>query len=163
MGYILRQQTEIMNDLENIKKNCLKVCAFGCGTIGKGIGYDILKFLGLNLGCYCDNDTDKWGKIKDGIKCISPNTLSQMDNIACIVMVSLSSQKKIMEQLKRYHIPIIITYHELVVLDIVINRFLEICFQEGCRLDDRAYNKKQEHQILPISNKKINYMQFIPV
>ncbi len=155
MDYIVRQQSDINMDLENIKRGCLKICIFGCGAMGKGIGYDILKFLEFDVICYCDNDMDKWGKeIKDGIKCISPNTLSHMDHIACIIMVSLSKQKTIREQLEKYHISIILTYHELVALDIVINRFLEVCAEERSIFGNNAYDKKLNFYITPLPNNK---------
>lgn len=35
----------------------------------------------------CDNNPEKWGKTFDGVKCISPKTLSAMSDIAVIIMV----------------------------------------------------------------------------
>lgn len=152
MTYHTCQQQQIISKLNYIESAHLRICIFGCGTIGKGIGYDILKFLGLNLFCYCDNNNDNWGKeVKDGIKCISPKELSQMNRIACIVMTSVNYQKKIIEQLKEYGIPIIITYHELVTLDIIINRFLEQCSKTG-HMKDNACDNNHEFHILPVSN-----------
>lgn len=154
MEGIVRQQSEVMIDVESIKSSCLKVCIFGCGAMGKGIGYDILKFLELEVVCYCDNDITKWGKeIKDGIKCCSPDTLSKMEHIACVIMASLYNQEKIREQLEKYHISVILTYHELVALDIVINRFLEVCAEKRCILDD-AYDEKHKLYIPPFKNEQ---------
>ena len=78
----MRQQIEILNDLNYIKNHQVEVCIFGCGNIGKGAGYDILNFLGIRVANYSDNDTSKWGKlIRNGIQCISPELISHNNNI----------------------------------------------------------------------------------
>lgn len=144
-----RKQYEIMKDIENIKKNHLKVCIFGCGHHGKGAGYEILKFLGIDIWIYCDNDTSKWGKvIKDGIPCASPDALLHEDKIACFVMVGVHIQNEIIKQLERYHVSTIITYYELVSLDIVIESFIDKCIEEN-HVIGRKSNRKA--QVLPLS------------
>ena len=149
----MRQQNEIMKDLNYIKANHLEVCAFGCGEVGVGLGYEILRFLDLNLTVYCDNDTSKWGKdIRGGIKCISPEMLAHKKNIACVVMVSFVNREAVIDQLKQYHIPVIITHYELIGLDIIVNRFLAKCSEENYGSDNEVCKKKQSYKIKPVSN-----------
>ena len=40
-----------------------------------------------DLKYVCDKDTDKWGKIFEGVKCISPKTLTEMTDAAVVIMI----------------------------------------------------------------------------
>lgn len=139
----MRVQSEIVKDIEYIKSNDFKVCIFGCGNIGTKAGYNILKFLGLRIDYYCDNDKNKWGKpIQERIECISPNQLQKKTNIACFVMVGCVFCDKIVNQLRKYKIQIIITYQEIVLLDSVIDRFIVKTLEQQMINIDNLYNKK---------------------
>lgn len=146
---MMRKQSEIVEDIETIKKHHLEVCIFGCGHYGRGAGYEILKFLGIDASFYCDNNTSKWGKIiKDGIQCVSPEVLSHNSNIACFAMVGSRSQDEIVNQLKGYHVSTIITYCELESLETVIKTFIERCSEEKNIMERKVYSREQ---MLPLS------------
>ena len=51
-------------------KNFEYICVFGVGNIGRPT-VKILKEHHLYVDFYCDNDSKKWGKKYDGIKCLS--------------------------------------------------------------------------------------------
>lgn len=150
----MRQQSDVLRDLNYIKENHLKAYIFGCGMIGKDAGYDILNFLGVQAANYCDNDNAKWGQvIKEGISCVSPEILSCKDKVACFVMVSCKYEDEVVEQLKNYPNVMIITYQELLTLDAVIDRFIESCVQEDCKSENKIEHKKHSNSINPIHNK----------
>lgn len=83
----MREQIEILRELDRIRDNGFAVCIFGCGNLGKGVGYDILKYLNINIDYYTDNDPQTWGEIRDGIRCIEPSELLCEKDIAYFVMV----------------------------------------------------------------------------
>lgn len=120
--------------LYRIKRENLDVCIFGCGLVGSGSGYDILKFLGVRVSFYCDNNQTLWGKkIRDGVNCFSPDKLFETTNVACFVMVGYRYMQEILEQLKEYGIDIVIRYNELISLDVVVNRFIDECVQKNAQ------------------------------
>lgn len=87
--------------IEKAKRSDTKVCAFGAGKIGIGIGLDLAEFLGINIDFYCDNDEAKWNKIViDGKKCVSPSELFQIsDDLVCMILVSEEKIPEIYNQL----------------------------------------------------------------
>lgn len=58
----MQKQSDILNALSHIKRDHLKVCVFGCGNLGTGPGYEILKFLEIEINYFSDNDSELWGK-----------------------------------------------------------------------------------------------------
>lgn len=126
----MRQQAMILQELNRIKDKHLEVCMFGCGNIGIGGGYDILKFLGIDVQYYSDNDAKFWGEIiKDNIRCIPPEDLYKKD-VVCFVMTGFRFQNEIVNQLKENCIKIVITFFELCSLDTVVDQFIKKCSEK---------------------------------
>lgn len=124
----MREQNLIRHDLKEIINHNLNICIFGCGYIGQEIGYDILNLLEIKVQCYCDNDSNFWGKkIKENLECISPKELFQRQNMACLVMVGERFQEEIVKQLKDGGIDYVITFDEISLLNEVIDYFLQKC------------------------------------
>jgi hypothetical protein len=87
------------------------ICVFGLGKLfwDNFFNHKWNKVLGQT--CFCDNSEDLWGKTIDGIKCISPEELSRLDNV--LVITHVSADKEIREQLKNYGIKKIVNIREL--------------------------------------------------
>lgn len=150
----MRKQIEINRDLDYIKSNNLEVYAFGCGSMGKGPGFDIVNFLGMRITNYCDNDSGLWGKeIRSGVTCISPEIFRHKKNVACFALVGCTLEEEILNQLKEYGIKIIITYQEICILDAVIERFIEYCSRENV-WSGEPEKEELMYRITPVSNPK---------
>lgn len=76
-------------------------------------------------------------KIKNDIRCISPEKLSQSKNIACFAMVGVRFQGEVIKQLRQYNIEIIITASELYSLDIIVDRFIKKCAEESRKIIEK--------------------------
>lgn len=61
--------------------------------------YSNLKIAGISVSCFCDNDSNKWGQCIDGIKIISPSELKQLDNNKNLVIIVVTDNPTIMEQI----------------------------------------------------------------
>lgn len=122
----MRTKKEIQADIDYIKDSAVNTYIFGTGKIGTGIGYEIVRLLDIRVKSYCDNDSNKWGKmIKDGIFCISPNEMQEEEDCACIILTGTESTKEILAQVKEMGIVTIIQYRELWLLDSYIDKFYE--------------------------------------
>ena len=148
----MRQQSEINKDIDFIKENFLDACIFGCGNIGIGIGYDLIKILGIHITSYYDNDSSLWGKmIKPGIKCATPDEIPY-NNIVCFVMVGRKYQDDIVNQLQKYNISVIITYQELISVDKVV----EMYFVNSVNYKEKLYEKTEARSIKGPINSVVN-------
>lgn len=72
-----------------------KIVLFGASTLGE-IAYETLKD-SYNIICFCDNDSNKVGKIKNGKKIISLKELKKLSDVT--VIISSSFAKEISRQL----------------------------------------------------------------
>lgn len=151
----MRQQSEIIANLNEIRNKHLEVCIFGCGNLGKGVGYDILKFFGININYYSDNDSKLWGDvIKDDIKCIPPKDLSYKNNVACFVMVGVRFHKDIIKQLLKYNVRFVITSTELYSLDVILDNFIKVCLEKSqVNIENNNFLMKESMFKTPVNNR----------
>lgn len=153
----MREQREILRDIQKIKFENSKICIFGCGAVGTGVGYDFLKFLDINIDYYCDNNSKLWGlEIRDKIRCISPQDLYKMDNVACFVFIGHIYQEEVISQLEEHIRGIMITHFELASLDIIVNQFLKKCNEQVLSLEssDKFIWKQDSLKLDRIKNTK---------
>lgn len=80
------------------------IVLFGCGYDGKIIK-EQLSGWGYSVNAFCDNDSQKWGRICEGIDVISPEDLIQIYKNCVVVISSSSCGKEIFEQLKQIQFP----------------------------------------------------------
>lgn len=79
------------------------VCVFGLGRyfeeafVSKRIKHT------YNVDLLCDNNPKKWGKVIEGLPCISPDELQRYDNV--IVIIMMGNPLKVQEQLDDMGIP----------------------------------------------------------
>lgn len=59
------------------------IVLFGASNLGKA-AYTLLKN-NYNIVCFCDNDSEKWGKSVEGIEVIPPSRLRGMDNVDIVI------------------------------------------------------------------------------
>lgn len=59
------------------------IVLFGASNLGKA-AYTLLKN-NYNIVCFCDNDSEKWGKSIEGIEVIPPSRLRGMDNVDIVI------------------------------------------------------------------------------
>jgi glycosyltransferase involved in cell wall biosynthesis len=102
----------------------MKSIFWGSGTVGSSM----LKFwreLNIEPDYFCDNDSDKWGKVIDGILVLSPSELKKIENAK--IYITCSQYEDILQQLlqegiQRKNIIIANTVYSLELLkDIEVN------------------------------------------
>ncbi|WP_418301562.1 glycosyltransferase [Lysinibacillus fusiformis] len=76
-----------------------KIVIFGASLGGERL-YKRLQRLNIDIFCFVDNDSSKWGKLFNGKVIISPTELGNMDNLV-ICIGSLTYKLEIIAQLKQ--------------------------------------------------------------
>lgn len=71
------------NDIEKADN----VCVFGLGTYFKEAFVSQKTKEKYKVNLLCDNDSEKWGKTFEGLKCVSPEELKNYDNLFVIIML----------------------------------------------------------------------------
>lgn len=79
-----------------------QVCVFGCGDFGRRCRF-LLSAAGIAVDFVSDNNPALWGKLVDGIPCISPAQLQERSQDT-LVLVALSRPEPVLEQLQCPHI-----------------------------------------------------------
>lgn len=103
-------------------------CVFGVGNIGRYTA-KVLKDYNLRVDYYCDNDSKKWGRVYDDIKCLSIKELKEIKEHTLIIICGRAYQD-IFKQLSALGYP-----H----LDrIFINKFAIHEYLSNCRKEDIA-------------------------
>ncbi len=93
-----------------------RVILWGAGKIGK-LGYKLLKRLGIEVYCVCDNNSSLWDEyLWDEIVCISPKQLKDKSEVFCFVMVGNELCGDICNQISLYGWQYL-TYYELLQTD----------------------------------------------
>lgn len=81
-----RNKRNIIIDLKKIRNGNMEIIGWGAGDCFKRNYNRIKQF--YNLKWVCDNNPEKWGcEIADGVKCISPKTLREMQDVLVVIMV----------------------------------------------------------------------------
>jgi hypothetical protein len=73
--------------LVNAIKRSKNICVFGLGKFFNEAFEQQKVRENLGVTVLCDNDSNKWGKIFNGLKCISPFELTQLHDPSVIIMV----------------------------------------------------------------------------
>ncbi len=103
---IINNQQKMINELANDKflkdlgetKERFEIVGFGMGGCYKRLKKQLREY--VNISYVCDNDSTKWNKIYDGVKCISPEQLTNIENVGVLILVDNKAvAKKIAEQL----------------------------------------------------------------
>ncbi len=79
----------------------LNLCIFGTGLVGKGF-YRDLNALGIKTKCFCDNNSEKWGKtIFEGAVCLSLEELKEFCKTeSVLVILGLGAVNEVYPQLR---------------------------------------------------------------
>jgi FkbM family methyltransferase len=88
VDYAIETNFEIYERAINIRKDLYShknLCIFGTGTMFKNTSKYFAHYKCFNY--VADNDPLKWGKFFDGKKCLSPQEIKAIDNIAVLIMV----------------------------------------------------------------------------
>lgn len=87
-----------------------EVCIFGAGQMGGEI-YEILNQYGIDINCYIDNNSDKWGSYKNNKIVNSPEYLTNHVNLQ--VVISVMDPTEIKLQLEKMNIKKILTIGDI--------------------------------------------------
>ncbi len=79
------------------------ICIWGVGNLGRPTA-EAFKEHHLRVDFYCDNDSQKWGKEFDGIKCLSVDELSKIKD-QTLVIICARAYKEIFRQLNELGYP----------------------------------------------------------
>jgi hypothetical protein len=92
-----------MEDLRNKWRG--KVCLFGAGRIGRGLGYRLIKCFGFNVDFYCDNNTKPGTEVVDDIRVKDIRYLyDNKDDVLVFVTVGYPYHESIIKQLREHGI-----------------------------------------------------------
>lgn len=101
-----------------------RVCLWGTGVWGTGLGYQLMEWLEIDIDFYCDNNSDMWGKkIIGNIKCIAPNEIIRENNLIVFIMIGVFHCKEVIQQLEKLQIYKIVTLDDLVDYDPLLEKF----------------------------------------
>lgn len=113
----LIDKIKILNKFENVKDK--KIVLFGAGLEGQ-IAYEYFKSKEINIDFYCDNNKVKQNTRKNGIKIISVEDLSSMDNILVFITVKVKVNE-IKSQLEKIGIEYVVFSEYIMQLDFKAN------------------------------------------
>ena len=102
---ISEAQKEIIKKFEKASK----ICVYGLGKLFWNNFFNQRWNEVLEVDFYCDANQNFYGKEIDGIKCISPEILAQIDN--CLVIVHANEFEKIRRQLEELGIENALSIH----------------------------------------------------
>lgn len=109
---MLEKISKFQNYINNLSNGKAKrICIFGAGDLGVRMYYN-LKDRCISVDYFSDNDEKKWGKFIDMANCISPSELEKIKGDS-LVIVSTISPSPILEQLKVFKVPYVVTRYEL--------------------------------------------------
>jgi glycosyltransferase involved in cell wall biosynthesis len=111
--------TCIFDEIKELKRNLNhmsngradRICIFGAGAYGKRLK-ELLQDRIIPVDNFCDNNPEKWGTIIDGVTCVSPTQLMEM-NDRTLVIVAVSTPESIVGQLQSLGCLFITTKQEL--------------------------------------------------
>lgn len=109
-----------------------KVCIWGAGFMGKGLGYELVKKLDIGVDCYCDNNEKLWGKeIIDGIVCIDYHMLlGNKDKVVYIILVGAFDENRAVSQLMNLGIKYYVTLSDILRLPSIKHNFFPFMGQK---------------------------------
>lgn len=139
---------KVAEAVSKLRSGVYKVCAFGAGEIGTGVGVDFVHNMGQKIELYCDNNPEKWGKeIAPGIFCISPAELAEMkEETVCFALVGRKPVCAVCEQLYSMGIDAVIPYD-----DVVMQIFLKDTFYD---FDYQSQREKSRTQKIKVEEDK---------
>ncbi|NBD26700.1 glycosyltransferase [Paenibacillus glycinis] len=109
---IFDEINELKHYLKHISNSLAdRICVFGAGAYGRNLK-EMLQNRNIPIGCFCDNDAEKWGTIIEGVVCVSPSQLMEIRD-RTLVIVAIATPEPIVRQLQSLGIPFIITKQEL--------------------------------------------------
>lgn len=91
-----------------------KIIIFGTADKGRNVRSNI-QLLGLEITCFCDNDSKIWGCYIDGIEVISPKKLKMINGEDFIIQIASRHSSDIEQQLQEQGIVNYISYDEYIV------------------------------------------------
>ena len=117
---------DIQEKIELARDEQYKVCIWGAGFLGKGLGYDIVKKLNISVDYYCDNNEKLWGtEIRDGIICVDYHQLlSDKERIIYIVAVGSLGVNSVINQLTELKIDKYVTLSDMLSIPGMKQTFL---------------------------------------
>ncbi len=93
-------QREIEAFFEQVDGGKNKVCVFGTGKLTLDIGYETLRKSGVDIECFFDNDSEKWGKkIVASIICKPISELKKYKSALFVIMISGYRKEDVRTQL----------------------------------------------------------------
>jgi hypothetical protein len=91
-----------INDLELVEDIGIlfesEVVLYGAGFCGKEV-FQALKMAGVQVLCFCDGDSSKWGQCIGGAEIIPPDKLKRLDNEKNLAIIVASNTTLFMEQI----------------------------------------------------------------
>jgi glycosyltransferase involved in cell wall biosynthesis len=87
-----------------------EVCIFGAGQMG-GESYEMLNQYGIDINCYIDNNSEKWGSYKNNKIVNSPEYLT--NNVNLQVIISVMDPTEIKSQLEKMNIKKFLTFGDI--------------------------------------------------
>ena len=116
---------EIIKFLKLAKSNDFEVCVFGAGSLGTGVGRQILKNYDIQIDYYCDNNEELQDKeVRDGIYCRSIERLiKNREKTICFLLVGGFHTVPIYRQLMALNVKYIVTYNDLLDLPSTLKQF----------------------------------------
>lgn len=110
--------------IKKAQENKTKVFVWGTGKIGKGVGYEIMKRLNVDIDFYCDSDYKKWDLIiRDNIRCVSPEKMKEFSEIVCFVLVGAHYVIEVCRMLQSMEIDSFVTFEELSTTDVFMKEY----------------------------------------
>lgn len=115
----LEVETYIFDEIRGLKQylshmsngRADRICIFGAGAYGMKLK-ELLQDRIIPVDNFCDNNPEKWGMFIEGVRCVSPTQLMEM-NDRTLVIVAVATPEPIVQQLHSLGFLFITTKQEL--------------------------------------------------
>jgi FlaA1/EpsC-like NDP-sugar epimerase len=105
----IKELKRYLNHMSNDRAD--RICIFGAGAYGKRLK-ELLQDRIITVDNFCDNNPEKWGTFIEGVMCVSPTQLMEM-NGRTLVIVAVATPEPIVRQLNSLGFLFVTTKQEL--------------------------------------------------
>ena len=123
---LLAKRRDYQQEIKDIVCKYEYVVFYGCGTMLPSIVDTWNQYIGRKIDYTCDSNSEKWGQLFCGIKCISPQELLSIKE-RCAVFVSIGDYKPVFHFLTERGFPSVNFFH---MYDIIAHSFLSKVTQD---------------------------------